>query len=267
MPLFIGGMFKSGTSLTRKFVGNHPDIFASLETNWFYLDQYFLNNSYNTNTIANQWSAFFNIEKELILKTIKLSNSSEEVLDCLMKIIIKKNNHKDWCEKSPPNISYGERIFNYWPNSKLIHIIRDPFDIFYSLKEAKKWDSPKEFTDRWISIFKHKKHLEKNSRYKEFRYEEIIKNTKKTLKNIFEFSELSWLDEYANHDNSDREYNLVSSITGKQSTTLKRLSKPITAARIGISKDKLSSEEKYKIKKLVDEKGLLDQFNSCIWKD
>ena len=26
MPLFIGGMFKSGTSLTRKFIGNNPEV-------------------------------------------------------------------------------------------------------------------------------------------------------------------------------------------------------------------------------------------------
>ncbi len=266
MPLFIGGMFKSGTSLTRKFIGNNPEVFASLETNWFYLDQHFKNKNFNTDKIVKQWSAFFNIEQELVSKIISISTSSEEILDNLMKLLLKENNHKEWCDKSPPNISYGERIFNFWSDSKLIHIIRDPFDIFYSLKEAKKWDTPKEFTDRWISVFKHKEYLQENPRYKEFRYEEIIRDTKKTLKNIFEFCELNWLDEYAIHNNSDREYKLVSNITGKKSTTLKRLSNPITSSRIGISKNKLTYEEKDLIRKLVQEKGLLEEFNNCIWK-
>ena len=36
-------MFKSGTSLARKFLGNHHEIFSGLESNWFELDQYFNN--------------------------------------------------------------------------------------------------------------------------------------------------------------------------------------------------------------------------------
>ena len=36
-------MFKSGTSLARKFLGNHNEIFSGLESNWFELDQYFNN--------------------------------------------------------------------------------------------------------------------------------------------------------------------------------------------------------------------------------
>ena len=145
MPFFIGGMFKSGTSLARKFIGNHPNIFSGLETNWFYLDNYFQNRNVNIEDLQNTWHAFFQIEKESLKKIINDSKSSEEVLEIIMNLLIKRNNLSDWCEKSPPNITYGKRILNFWPKAKLIHIIRDPFDVYFSLKEAKKWDTPKEF--------------------------------------------------------------------------------------------------------------------------
>ena len=34
-PIFIGGLMKSGTSLFRKLLSLHPNIFAGLETHWF----------------------------------------------------------------------------------------------------------------------------------------------------------------------------------------------------------------------------------------
>ena len=34
-PIFIGGMFKSGTSLLRAMLGQHSAIASGLETYWF----------------------------------------------------------------------------------------------------------------------------------------------------------------------------------------------------------------------------------------
>ena len=57
MPIFIGGMFKSGTSIARKYIGNHPNIFSGLETNWFYLDEYYKNRNIDyLNKTVKLWS-------------------------------------------------------------------------------------------------------------------------------------------------------------------------------------------------------------------
>ena len=37
-PIFVGGYFKSGTSLLRALLGQHPDIASGLETHWFAID-------------------------------------------------------------------------------------------------------------------------------------------------------------------------------------------------------------------------------------
>ena len=37
-PVFIGGMFKSGTSLLRAMLGQHRNIASGLETYWFEVD-------------------------------------------------------------------------------------------------------------------------------------------------------------------------------------------------------------------------------------
>ena len=161
MVIFIGGMFKSGTSLARKFLGNHHEIFSGLESNWFELDQYFNNTHKDIGFKIKVWSSFFKIEEELIKKIITTSNSSEEVIDRMMSYLVEINNLKYWVDKSPPNICYANRIFNYWDNAKIIHIKRDPLDVFVSCKEAKKWDNPSLFCKDLVKNFSGFKEAEK----------------------------------------------------------------------------------------------------------
>ena len=264
MPIFIGGMFKSGTSLTRKFLGNHPKVYAGLETNWFQLDKYFINKKNNINKLIEIWHSFYAIEEDIILKIIKSSKSSEEVLDKMMTYIIKKDNYEEWCDKSPPNIIYSKRIFEFWEDSKIIHVIRNPFDIFCSLKEANKWNTPEEFVNKWSKIFHNVKHLKGKKNYLEINYEKIILDKENSLKEIYKFCNLDWKENYLTHDPNQWEYEIVKEMTGKDSTTLKRLSENITSSRIGIHKNILTKDEKYIILKLVEKESLENEFDQAL---
>ena len=55
-------------------------------------------------------------------------------------------------------------------------------------------------------------------------------------------------------------------ITGKESTTLKRLSQSITKERIGIWKKYLSNNEIDEIKAIVRKNNLYDEFSNALWK-
>lgn len=265
MPIFIGGMFKSGTSLARKFLGNNPNIFSGLETNWFEFDNYFNKKEMDINSKIDIWSSFFKIEKSKLKNTISASNSSEEVLDKLMNMIIDRKDFKEWCDKSPPNIMYGERILTYWEDAKIIHIKRDPLDVYASCKEAKKWDNPKLFVDTWSRIFSNLNLLRKSKNFHEIRYEDIILNRNRTLKNFYSFCELKWQDIYLKHIENNNEYLLVKEKTGKDSTTLKRLSEPITKKRIGIGKKRIPESEIKQIIDYIKEKDLFNEFKSASW--
>ena len=265
MPIFIGGMFKSGTSLARKYLGNHPTIFSGLETNWFEFDKLFNDEKFDIKFKVNIWSAFFKIDVATIENIIKQSKCSEEILDNLMQTIINKSNFKFWCDKSPPNITHGERIFKYWSNAKLVHIIRDPLDVFCSCKEAKKWDNPNLFVDTWSKIFNNLNKLRTNKNYLEIHYEDLILDRIETLKNFYNFCELEWDNKYSEHFEEKNEYLLVKEKTGKDSTTLKRLSEPITKKRIGIGSQKLSSVEVNQIINIVKDKNLFNEFNRASW--
>ena len=76
---------------------------------------------------------------------------------------------------------------------------------------------------------------------------------------MFTFCELDWNENYSIHNPDNKEFELVKYVM-KESTTLKRLSEPITKNRIGIHKNRLTKFEKEKIFNLVDNRGLLEEF-------
>ena len=58
-----------------------------------------------------------------------------------MDELARKEGKPRWAEKTPGNIAHIDRIWKAWPDAQIVHIIRDPRDIFASLVEAKKWDT------------------------------------------------------------------------------------------------------------------------------
>ena len=134
-------------------------------------------------------------------------------------------------------------------------------DVYSSCKQAKKWNEPEIFVETWSKIFKHSCELRKSKNYLEIHYEHIILDKINSLNRMFTFCGLDWDKKYSQHSQDKSEYSLVKKITGKDSTTLKRLGEPITKERIGIGKKFLSFEEKDKIRELVIKKNLLVEYN------
>ncbi len=258
-------MIKSGTTLVRRYIGNYPKIFSGLESNWFRLDEFFNKNSDDIEPTLLLWSKFFDLEVSLLSEIIKKASCSEEVLDQLFNHLKERDAFLEWCDKSPLNIAHGERILSYWPEAKLINVIRDPLDIFCSLKESKNIKDPKYFVKKWAQIFSNLKDLRLNTNYKEIRYEDIILNKTNTLENLYKFCGLEWNQIYSNYKYDNSELEKVRSVTGLTSTTLERLSTPITIKRIGLHKKNLTSLERIEIENLILKENLSEEFNNALW--
>ena len=263
-PIFIGGMYKSGTSLLRAMLGLHPDVFSGLETYWFDL---IWNNleSQKTRDRLNWIKDFYSTDDDVFRLIIESSNSSESFLDQFMTYHATLHGKTRWLEKTPGNICYSERIFSHWPDAKIIHIIRDPRDIFSSLKIAKKWDTIEDFFDRWAYIFHetkkiHNSYKYNSSSYKEIRYEDLILKTKSTLTDICDYIEVDFKDSLSEFSGQSTDFEIVKKVTGKQSTTLSSLSKPIGNEKIGIWRNILNDRDLSAMKDKAIALDLADYF-------
>ncbi|MEM1168646.1 MAG: sulfotransferase [Cyanobacteria bacterium P01_H01_bin.35] len=151
-PIFIVGMPRSGTTLIRTLLSAHPHITISPEThfikNWFkpyrHLD---LN---QPEQWENFWQAlsYSEIFKSLGLDTGKtqanllaLDNiNHKNVFTVLLQSYARKMQKQRWGEKTPDHYQYLDILFRWYPDAKVIWMLRDPRAVSASLI-TKKWAS------------------------------------------------------------------------------------------------------------------------------
>lgn len=117
VPVFIVGMPRSGTSLVEQIIASHPDASGAGELT-------------EIERIEKKLCESSGLDKfketcELNLNTSVLRESAEEYLDVLRHNSI---TCKRVVDKTPENFMFLGLIRMLFPNSKIIHVIRNPLD-------------------------------------------------------------------------------------------------------------------------------------------
>lgn len=260
-PIFIGGLFKSGTTLLRAMIGQHSAIAAGLETQWFNIEWEGVRGDAFVRNVE-RLRGFYQIEKPLFEQLLLKSKSAEQFIDLLLSHYAASNRKRRWVEKTPGNILHMDRIYRTWPDASFLHIIRDPRDVFASLKQAGKWDTVEIFTDLWCEYLGAAEDYKQNlvsdeDRFMELRYEDLVERPVEVMRQVLEFVGESWEPQTAKFQGKKDDFNKVLNLTGKASTTLERLGQPLSNMRVGIWKDLVTQEEIAEIHRRVEERGML----------
>jgi hypothetical protein len=250
-------MFKSGTSLLRAMIGQHPNIASGLETYWFDLPWPLR----EPNEHLQRLACFYEFGFAEVFAMAQESAGPTDFLTRLLDSYAKRLGKSRWAEKTPGNVRHMDRIFSAWPDAQIVHVIRDPKDVFASLLEARKWDSVEEFTTRWCSFFGAvddylRVHGPASGRYLELRYETLVLDPIGTTKQLCEFLHERWSEDLGHFSGKPDDYDKVLSVTGKASTTLDRLSKPLTTGRVGIWREVLSNAQVQSLRGAIASHGL-----------
>jgi len=267
-PIFIGGLFKSGTSLFRAMISQHSRIAGGLETQWFHLP--WDGPPDRRREHIDRLTRFFELEKGTVVRIEEESRSAEDFLSGFMAEVAASQGKTRWAEKTPGNILHLKRIFTAWPDASVIHVVRDPRDVLASLRQARKWDDVETFTDLWCRFlgaaedFKQAGGARLQTSFLEVRYEDLVLRPKDTMKKAVRFLEETWEEAVADFAGRQPDYEAVLEITGKASTTLERLSKPLTRSRVGIWRKTLEPGEWDRVRALVDAQGLLPLMDRII---
>ncbi len=261
-PIFIGGMFKSGTSLLRAMLGQHSAIASGLETYWFDWD-WSARESEAMKVMYGRLAHFFDMSVAEVTGMAMASATAETFLATLMAEVARRQGKPRWAEKTPGNIAHADRIWAAWPDAKIVHIIRDPRDVFASLVEAKKWDSPEEFADRWVSTIGRGLRLKSEinpsaSSYLAIRYEDLIAAPEETMRRVIDFIGESWEPAAGQFSGRQEDFDKVLEATGKASTTLERLKEPLSGERVGIWPQVLTQKQLTEISRAIQARGYGD---------
>lgn len=266
-PIFIGGLYKSGTSLLRALLDRHPNIASGLETYWFELDLPIGGGDSDQDrrkAHIERLARFFEVEEPVVRHWAREADSAERFLDTFLGHLAHSLGKGRWAEKTPGNILHTDRIFRAWPSATVIHIVRRPLDVFASLKQAGKRDTIEEFVALWVDYLGAGRtglRTHGPDRVVEVRYEALVSDPEKTMRYLLRQLGEDWHPVVSRYWGQLEDYEKVKRVTGKASTTLKRLGQPISTERVSIWRDTVSQAEAERIRDRIAASGLVDLFD------
>ena len=240
-PIFIGNLMKSGASLLRAMISQHPNLFGSFETFWFEKDL--------TNAPASKGVTYlkklFEVDDETFEGIRSQSTTSMEAFDRFMSYCTLRVGKKRWIDKSPDNIIHFKIIREQWPDMKFIHVVRDFRDTYASWKRSNKNYSAIDFVEKVKENYCEISDLigKKTDQYLEVRHEDNILNAKGVMSELLNYLNEPWVDGIDKNPEYNYEYEKLHEVTGIKSSSVLGLKKPIFSDQVGQYKEILTEEE------------------------
>ena len=212
-PILIGGLHRSGTSLTRAIIGSHPTlaIYKSDLPLWTKLYDRYKDKNLNQVSIRNQ------LVEEIVThrkapRGIKIKFNKEKILEALnqenyitcglvfhhvLRLYAQGLGRPRWGLKTPYNEFWADDIFTSYPNAKMIHVLRDPRDVAASIN-SRGWNITLERTCKeWqksaqLAQVNQQKY---SGSYLAIRYEDLVGNPETIIRQVCEIVELEYTPE------------------------------------------------------------------------
>jgi hypothetical protein len=242
-PIFVGGLMKSGTSLLRKLLANHPAVFGGLETHWFTDDVRL--RWRDSGGRRQQWlREFYDLSSDDYDRLARDARDGIEFLDSLMRHCTLRAGKERWIEKTPDNILHLDLIWERWPAAHVLHVVRDYRDVYASWKRNGKLS---------LGEFLRQVHLvggaveaiqgDRRDQYFEVDYNELVDATEFVLREVCAFVGERYVAGLSAYDGDDSDFQKVLAVTGTESATTRSLSQPIFRSSIGQWRSTLSEGE------------------------
>ena len=229
-PVFICGVHRSGTTLMRDLLDNHPQLsvlpsegsfYTQLNSHVHHLPEqersnyileewlrrlvnpinqppyWLLGRSSRENLPYVQFARSFNSWIQILQKQKSIHPANLHTAIILAYSTFKSQSSdirkiKYWVDKTPVIERYYNEIKESFPNSKFIHVVRNPFDIFHSRKSMEPSLNMNRFIDDLKYSFKTAmKHFETSAdHYLIIKYEDLLFNTKGSINRILRFLDI-----------------------------------------------------------------------------
>ena len=190
-PVVIGGCGSSGTTLLRRMLDRHPEVFCGPESTIF------LRRMSATSDIVQR----FGFEAAQIAAWRRESCTRVEFIERFQAACLARSGKRVWAEKTPENVRAFPQIAARFPQARLIHVIRDGRDVACSLRQAH-WMPLEKITGGaarnspealdaciryWAERVRFGRELRRCPRYLEVRYEDLVAAPRETMTRLLGF--------------------------------------------------------------------------------
>jgi hypothetical protein len=248
---------KSGTTLLRALLGQHPQLFATFETHWYEPDvreHWDRPDSKRMQTLRSLLE--LDDDEFATLRRAKEADPGREFVDIVMSYCAVRAGKHRWVEKTPNNIRHWRLIKREWPAATLIHVTREYKDVYASWK-VRRGDSLETFLRAAKSAYGEIRDLmgTRTADYMEVDYLDLVRAPEATMRAVLEHIGEPWHRGCAglDVDRGQTERRSFRQLMGRESWTLVSLSKPIFTDSIGQWREHISDGEKLAIERELAE--------------
>lgn len=211
MQILIGNSPSTGSSLLRQMLNRHPEIFCGPESYLFIYPQLFTKwEKFKSGIVGGRHSSnrlksrSFFLQKDVILQDREYGSRSEEELEALVESssgieefthqfyqpILEARGKKMWAEKSPANTINFFRFIKAFPQGRVVHVVRDPYDTITSLlyRGTTLYDACAVYLIQTAQALR----ARENARYHEIRYEALVRDPEEVLSGFLESMQLKF---------------------------------------------------------------------------
>ncbi len=221
-PFFIFGSPRSGTSLLSRMMDAHEELVVPQESLLFKMFCPFLKFYGDLSQLENQKVLLKDMLNTRVIGYWSPKPKFEEVLpwiqspglggvvEALIKSTAPDKSLKLWGEKSPGHVFYWPQIKSYFPNAKVVHIIRDGRDVAGSLLKARM--GPKTYyaaAKLWRDYMQGMEAVKANcsaENYVEIHYEQLLADPETNLKKICDVLGVAYSDNMLNFHKNEALY-------------------------------------------------------------
>jgi len=200
-PFFVVGAQRSGTTMLRLMLNNHPRLAVPFESGFipvFFrrLAEYGdLADSRNAARLLQDICLHPKVEKGKLVPDAaavlsRRSATYRELVDAIFSEYAQRKGKARWGDKTPAYITEIDILLQVFPYCRLIHMVRDGRDVALSLGGIN-WGSrhiPRVAEDwRWKTVLAHKIGTVLGDRFLEVRFEDLVHDAERELRRICGF--------------------------------------------------------------------------------
>jgi hypothetical protein len=157
------------------------------------------------------------IDFDVLREMYRRSSCLGEFVEHIITLQLERSGKPRWGDKSPCNIRELVRLFHFFPNAHVLHVIRDGRDVVCSLRDHPKfrWENGvrtptnvcnpwTECVARWVADTSAGLRWRGDPRYCEVRYEHLVNEPERVLRQVLEWLGEPWdaavLSYYQSHE-------------------------------------------------------------------
>jgi hypothetical protein len=289
-PIFICGHPKSGTSLLRAILDSHPQLVVYPEETIFFrrylpiakgqplekqleLAEQYLIHIFTWNQAAPPSSQagfpdrdYTNISYEAVRQRMHqlAQKDYRDERDILNSAVLAygsvsgqlSDETRRWVEKSPYNEYFASLIFDWWPEARCVHVVRDARDNFVSYQRKHTSWSPEIFASNWKRSTQagiQNRQQFGDEHYRMVRYEDLVTHPEKYAQELMAFLGIDWNPASTSPTRAGQQWQGNSMFSEQFSE--------ISAAPVGRWKEKLQLEEALVIEQISEAEMLMMDYD------